>query len=130
MTSVEMAEINTKLAVIITTGNFQKEEMAAIRDRIHGLANSIGGLMGVPDQIREMKDQHRDMRTKIEDVQSKIAVVNSLADRVGKLEPIVDGLEKNRDEARGAIWGSRLMGAIIGALAAALVFLGIYHPKG
>jgi chromosome condensin MukBEF ATPase and DNA-binding subunit MukB len=129
MSSQEMVEIKTSLAIITTTGNFIKEELAATRDRIHTLGGQLQPLMGIPEQIREMKDQHREMRTRMEDVQTKMNIVTDLMTRVGKLEPLVDSLVRDGNQARGAIWGSRVFAAVTGAAIAALAYLGfIKHP--
>ncbi len=129
ISSPEVAEIKTALAVIATTGNYTKEELEKIRDRLHVLSNTLTPLMGIPEQIREMKEQHREMRGRMEDVQTKMGMIPTLVDRIGKLEPIVDSLVRDGNQARGVIWGSRFLAGLIGAGLTALIWLGlIRHP--
>lgn len=130
----ELVEIKTVLATIATTTNFIKDEQQNIRRNQHDLADKLQPLMGIPDQLREVKEQHREFRTKIEDVQSKMGIVQNLTERVGRMEPVVEGLVKDRDQARGAIWGTRVVNIIwttvISAVVAGLAYLGfIKHPS-
>lgn len=110
-----LAEIKAALAGIQATANFVKDEQGAVRQRLHDLSGQFQSLMGLPDQMREMKVEHAELRKKLDSIIPVVERVPTVTARLEKLEPVVDGLTRDRAVARGAMWAIGIISGLLGA---------------